>query len=501
MPLLPVLSLPALPLPILPLPLDRAGAVTLQEQIYQALKSRIVAGALPAGTRLAATREAARALGVSRNTVILAYERLASEGYVEVRAHAGAFVARLLLDPRPPPTTLPAPLQFEDDPPPAVNGPHLITRDATRPVFDLWYARPDPRLFPAAQWRRLGNAALGACAVGLSAYGPVGGDPRLRRAIATHIAVHRGIAVQPEQVVVTSGAQDALNLISRLFLTPGDRVVVEDPGYAAAAQVFEAHGARLHPVPVDAEGLDAAGVERLGPRLVYVTPARQFPTGARMSPARRTALLAACAACGSLIVEDDYDGEIVFDRPPPAALATGEGRERTLFVGSFSKTLGSGLRLGYMVVPLRFAAAAEATKSLMSYGQSWLDQQILAAFLEGGYYQRHLNRLRTAYRARRDAALAGLRHIFGDRLAVPATDGGLHLCCVLPDDGPDASSVAAAARAVGVGLHPAAECGVRGADATLARTLLVGFGALTPDELALAFTRIGQSLEARRAGN
>ncbi|MFG1480772.1 PLP-dependent aminotransferase family protein [Xanthobacter sp. V4C-4] len=475
------------------IPLDRTAAATLQEQIYRALRARIVAGVLPTGARLAATRELAQALGVSRNTVVLAYERLAAEGYVDTRPGAGAFVTAQVLE-RPP-----APAAAPQAPPadaalPPVSGPRLVTRADPRAVLDLWYARPDPRLFPAHLWRRLGHAALGACAIGLSDYGPVGGDPRLRQAIADHLALTRGIAAHPDQVVVTSGAQEALNLIARLFLAQGDAVAVEDPGYAAAAQVFAAHGARLHPAPVDAEGLDPEALAGFAPRLVYVTPAHQFPTGAAMSAARRRALIAHCAGHGGLIVEDDYDGEIVLDRPPAAALAALDPGARTLFVGSFSKTIGSGLRLGYMVVPPRFAAAARATKSLMSYGQSWLDQQILAAFLEGGGYRRHLNRLRTAYRARRDAARAGLWRVFGDRLALAGGGAGLHLHATLAAGAADAAEIAATARAVGVGLHPAAACGVRGQPDALARTLLIGFGALTPAELATAFTRLETAL-------
>lgn len=479
---------------MIPIPLDRTGDATLQEQIYRALRARIVAGTLPAGARLPATREAARALGVSRNTVVLAYDHLASEGYVELRPGAGAFVARQVLDHAPAPVAVPDPPAPREAAMPAVHGPQLVTRADKRAVLDLWYARPDPRLFPAHIWRRLGTAALGACAVGLSDYGPVGGDPDLRRAIAGHLAVSRGIAARPEQVVVTSGAQEALNLVARLLLRKNDTVVVEAPGYAAAAQVFEAHGARIHGARVDAEGLDPALLLGVGPRLVYVTPAHQFPTGAVMSPARRQALLAFCAAHGSVIVEDDYDGEIVFDGPPVAALAALDAGERTIYVGSFSKTIGSGLRLGYMVVPARFAAGAQATKSLMSYGQSWLDQQILAAFLASGSYRRHLNRLRTAYRARRDAALDGLRRVFGDTLAISGGQGGLHLHCTLPPGTPEAARLAATARAVGVGLHPLTACGVRGHGAAHARTLLIGFGALTPAELATAFERLQHAL-------
>ncbi|WP_234051671.1 MULTISPECIES: PLP-dependent aminotransferase family protein [unclassified Xanthobacter] len=475
---------------MLPIPLDRHSAVTLQEQICEALRARIACGALPGGAQLSATRELARALGVSRNTAVLAYERLASEGFVEMRPHRGVFVA----DPPPGAPPMAEPLPAPAEAPTGAAGPHLITREDARPIFDLWYARPDPRLFPAHAWRQLGHAALGACAVGLSTYGPVGGEPRLRQAIADHLAVHRGLAVRPEQVVVTSGAQEALNLIARLLLEPGDTVVVEDPGYEAAAQVFEAHGARIVTAPVDGEGLVPALAPGLRPRLIYVTPAHQFPTGVVMSPARRAALLATAARHDALVVEDDYDGDILLEGPPAAALAALDGGRRTIFVGTFSKTLGCGLRLGYMVVPPHLAAAAEATKSLMSYGQSWLDQQILAAFLSQARYQRHLNRLRTACRARRDAALAGLRETFGNTVAVSGGAAGLHLYCTLPDGAPEAARLAAAALAVGVGLHPAEACGVHSATRDLSRTLLIGFGGLTPEELALAFTRLRQAL-------
>lgn len=472
--------------------LDRTSDVTLQEQIFLATRELVQMGRLPKGSRLASSRELAQRLRVSRNTVILAYERLAEEGYVEMRAGAGVFVADR---PAAPPPMGPTPLI--DAAPAAtpqvaepVAMPPLLTRTDRRPVLDLWYGHGDPRLFPAHVWRSLGNAALDACAIGLASYGPVGGEPRLREAIATHLATSRGLAVAPEQVIVTSGAQEALNLIARLVLRAGDAVVVETPGYAAAGHVFAAEGARLCPAPVDAEGLVCTAIAALCPRLVYVTPAHQFPTGIAMSHARRQALIAACSAVGAFIVEDDYDGEILFAPPPAPAITAMDRSTRTLFVGSFSKTIGSGLRLGYMVVPPTLVAAAEAAKSLMSYGQSWLDQQILAAFLESGRYRRHLNRLRTAYRPRREAALSGLRTVFGPRLAVSPNSGGLHLYGTLAPHAPDAATVAAAARCAGVGLYPAAACAVRDTPERLARALLIGFAPLTVAELDTAFSRL-----------
>lgn len=488
---------------MMPIPLDRTADVSLQEQIYRYVRDRVIDGTLATGTRVPSTRELSDSLRVSRNTAVLAYDWLAAEGYIETRSGAGTFVARVVLDrPALPTEPPPAPAAVEpvaDEDPATVVAPSLNTAEAARPIFDFWYGRPDPRLFPANVWRSLAVEVLGACAKGLTDYGPIGGDPRLQKAIADHLAGARGITAAPEQVIVTTGAQEALNLVARLFLGDDSAVVVEEPGYAAAAQVFEAHGACVHSGTLDRDGLDPTGLRGIRPRLVYVTPSHQFPTGAVMSLGRRRALVEHCARYGGLVVEDDYDGEIVFDRPPIAALCALDRLERTIYIGSFSKTLGSGLRLGYVVVPRRFVAAAQATKSLMSYGQSWLDQQILAEFLASGRYRRHLRRLRVAYRARRDAAVAGLRTHLGADVRISGGEGGLHLFCTLPRPGPDASILAEAARSVGVGLYPASMCGVRSSDADLPRSLVVGYATLTPEEIGQAFVRVGRVLHGLKS--
>jgi GntR family transcriptional regulator / MocR family aminotransferase len=482
---------------MMPIPLDRAADVSLQEQIYRYVRDRVIDGTLATGTKVPSTRDLAGSLRVSRNTTVLAYDWLAAEGYIETRSGAGTFVARVVLDHMAAPLSMPSPMPIPADPAPdeaaaPVVAPSLRTAETSRPIFDFWYGRPDPRLFPANVWRSLAVEVLGACAKGLTDYGPIGGDPRLQKAIADHLAGARGITAAPEQVIVTTGAQEALNLVARLFVTDDSAVVVEEPGYAAAAQVFESHGACVYPGALDRDGLDPTGLRGIRPRLVYVTPSHQFPTGAVMSLGRRRALVEHCGQYGGLIVEDDYDGEIVFDRPPIAALSALDRLERTIYIGSFSKTLGSGLRLGYVVVPQRFVADAQATKSLMSYGQSWLDQQILAEFLASGRYQRHLRRLRVAYRGRRDATLAGLRTHLDPNTRISGGEGGLHLFCTLPRNGPDAATLASAARGVGVGLYPAAICGVRSSDVDLPRSLVVGFATLTPEEIDEAFARVGR---------
>ncbi|GEO80616.1 MocR-like pyridoxine biosynthesis transcription factor PdxR [Pararhodospirillum oryzae] len=515
---------------MLPFPLDRARpAPTLQEQIYRTIRDRVIGGQLPAGARLPSTRDLARDLGVSRNTVILAFDWLAAEGYLERARGSGTFVARLLPADLPPPPTVAPPSDLSRDnalsasgenalpasgdnavpasgdnavpasgdnappAPPPIEPPVLAHEEAGRPVFDFWYGRPDPRLFPVRAWRMLGGMVLGACARGLAEYGDRGGDPALRAAIASYLAGARGLVAAPDQVIITAGAQEGLNLIARLLIEPGTPVGFEAPGYDAAARVFEAHGARIHPGRVDREGLDPASLRAARPRVVFVTPSHQFPTGAVMSLDRRRALIEQVARQGGRLVEDDYDGEIVYEGPPVAALAALDGLQRTLYVGSFSKTLGNGLRIGYVVVPRSLVPAARALKGLMSYGQSWLDQQILAAFLASGRFERHLRRLRVTCRARRDAARAGLIARFGPGLRIDGAQAGMHLYCTLPPEAPPARVVAQEARAVGVGLYPAQDSGLRAGDADLSRDLIVGYAALTPEEITRALGRLTRS--------
>ena len=478
---------------MMPIPLDRTCDVSLQEQIYNYIRNRVTEGALPAGKRLPATRALAEGLQVSRNTAVLAYDRLLAEGYVEARSAHGTFVAKITGTPRlrrhdsATPEVAPP---IDDDEARQWTEPPMRTAGDVRPAFDFWYGRTDPRLFPARIWRTIGVEVLGACATGLSEYGTICGDPDLRRAIADHLATTRGINAPIEQIIITTGAQEALNLIARLFVGADAAVAVETPGYAAAAQVFEAYGGQLFSCPLDQDGLDPALLRGIRPKLTFVTPSHQFPMGVVMSLERRHALIRHCAQHGGLIVEDDYDSDIVFERAPVAAITAIDGLLRTIYVGSFSKSLGSGLRLGYVVMPARFMQVAQAAKSLMSYGQSWLDQQILARFMTSGRYLRHLRRLRVSYRARRDATIEGLLATFGDDCRIAGSETGVHLCCTLPADGPDADTVGTRARSLGVGLYSLSVCGVRTDSADTSRSLVVGYAGLTPKEIGQAFARL-----------
>jgi GntR family transcriptional regulator / MocR family aminotransferase len=485
----------------LPIVLGRQDDFSLQEQIYRFIRDQVLSGTYPTGVRLPSTRDLAMDLRVSRTTVLLAYEWLMSEGYIETHKGIGTFVCNVINDAvraantaetracEPPPVANPGPR------PPIValpETPVVISKDSERPRIDFWYGRPDSRQFPIKAWRHLIMQKLAAPAAGLGDYGEQAGDPELRAAISEHISTTRGFLAGPERIVITSGAQEALNIISRLLIRESVEVAIENPGYASAAALFRSYHARLAPIAVDREGICVDALSGVNAKLVYTTPSHQFPTGALMTLERRQQLLAWAQSENAYIVEDDYDSEIIYDRPPLAALAALDQHERVIYVGSFSKTLGAGLRLGFLILPTELVASAVAIKSMTSYGQSWLEQSALASLMRAGGFRAHLRRIRTVYRLRRDTLIAGLRGAFGHDIEISGESSGLHFVWTLPQDFPTADELTAKARKLGVGLYSPARAGAVqiGASAGPERRLLMGYSALTPIEIEVALKKI-----------
>jgi GntR family transcriptional regulator/MocR family aminotransferase len=495
----------------LPIPIDRNSASTLQEQIYRYIRQQILSGAYPPGMRLCSTRELADSLKVSRNTTVLAYEWLASEGYVDSQTGAGTFVSNGLIH-----RDIDLGITDEDaaarktdshhgEYPPIVVPyalPELLTRSLARPAADFFYGRVDPRQFPAKIWRRLLMENLLSVPTTLVDYAPFGGLLKLREAIAEHLVTAKGIVATPEQIIITAGAQDALNVIARLFIERGTPVGIETPGYASAVTLFRSYGACLHPLALDAEGVMAKPIAAAGPRLIYITPSHQFPTGVTMSPARRQGVLAAAEAAGAYIIEDDYDGEIIYDRPPIAALAALDQSRRVIYVGSFSKSLGAGIRTGFLVVPPQLAAPASAIKTLASYGQPWLEQAALAAYIGSGGYAAHLRRIRTLYRERRDTLIESVQRCFGSHTVISGHEAGLHVVCTLPSSMPDAHCLAALARSHGIGLYTPTDAGVHEFEppSPPERRLIMGYASLTPAEISKALSMLSSALTAAHSG-
>ncbi|MBM2620538.1 PLP-dependent aminotransferase family protein [Actinoplanes sp. LDG1-06] len=383
--------------------LDRSTG--LAGQIYRQLRDAVLDGHLRPDEALPSSRELAEQLQVSRNTVTTAYERLIAEGYLTARAGAGTFVnaqsrtgpaVPLLssgaLTPRAMWSRMPLPPDYDD-----------------APEFDFRVGAPDARLFPYAAWRRLLTNQFRTSVVGTGMPVEPAGHIGLRTAVARYLRASRTIETRPQDVLVTSGVQQALDLIGRVLLEPGATAAVETPGYVPPKLVWKSQGVRVVGVPVDEHGLV---VDALPPdaRVVYVTPTHQYPTGVPLALHRRIELLAWAQRHGAAIVEDDYDSEFRYTEQQLEPLHSLDRSGRVLYVGSFSKVLLPTLRLGYLVHPSSLGHALHAAKFLTDWHTSLPIQAAMAGFIEQGMFERHLRRVRRVYRQRHDrirAALAG----------------------------------------------------------------------------------------------
>ncbi|TWB20701.1 GntR family transcriptional regulator [Nitrospirillum amazonense] len=422
--------------------LDRQASTSLQDQIVAYFRDAALSGRLPAGTRLPSSRELARDQGLARITVVQAYDRLVAEGYVLGRVGAGMYVAEGVA------TTAPRAVPGA----PASGSPTA----PTAPPMPLAVGIPALDQFPWADWAKAAMAAQRGRPAHLLAYGDPCGTAELRAAIADYVAVARGIACTPGQVIIVSGAQQGIDLVARTLLSPGDAVWFEEPGYVAGRCALAAAGLEIVPVPVDGDGMDvAAGLAAWpGARLALVAPTHQYPLGATLSLGRRLALLDWAEGADAWVLEDDYDGEYRYGGRPLTPLHTLDGGRRVLYLGTFSKVLAPGLRLGYLIVPPALVDRFANGKWMQDRGAPGLTQQILARFITQGRLAAHVRRMRPLYRARRQALMMALAEHAADVLdAAGNPEAGLHLVARLRVPGDDAA-IAKAVLARGVKAAP-----------------------------------------------
>lgn len=431
-----------------------------QNAVFERLRHGILAGTLAPGARLPATRHLAEELGVARQTVVLAYERLAAEGYVRARMGSGTYVATDL------PDAAPAPARA------AEQAGHVLSRrgaaiaatpmnalsPGTADITLLAPGVPANDLFPAAAWARETARVLRALVPAQLGYPDPQGLPELRAQIAAHLAATRGLIADPGQIVITTGTQQALRVAADLVLDAGEPAWVEEPGYIAGRGALIASGVLPVPVPSDADGLDVAEGIRRAPaaRLALVAPSHATPLGGALTIGRRLALLDWAAGAGAWILEDDCDSEYRWSGkplPPLAALDAGHGMTgRVIYCGTFSKTLAPALRLGFAVVPAPLTRAFVRVRALTDRGPATLQQAVLAAFMHAGLLAPHIRRVRTEYARRRAALLDALARHCPAATPRPAP-GGLHLVVELAP-GSNESRIAMAARDRGLSVAP-----------------------------------------------
>ncbi|SPO69801.1 PLP-dependent aminotransferase family protein [Pseudomonas sp. JV241A] len=432
------------------LPFDPTGIVLdrrqgLSRQLYQALRMRVLDGRLSSGTRLPASRDMAAALALSRNSVVRAYDQLYAEGFIESRVGDGTYVSQLPKLSTKVSTGLslgfstglstktaesteglsskvihsgPLSRLENNHLPEPKSGPPRAFRVGL-PAFDLFPFDVWAKL-QAGFWRNPGAAALG--------YGDPAGEPQLRELIATYLRRSRGLSCTGEQIVITSGAQQAISLCAQLLLEPGEVVAVENPGYRAAGNAFALTGAKVQGVGVDHEGLDCTALNAVEHcRLSYVTPSHQYPTGVTMSLARRLELLAWAERRDGWIIEDDYDGEYRYSGDPLAPLAALDRTGRVLYVGTFGKIAFPALRLGYLVLPRQLVQAFSRCRALAVRHSEVGTQAVMAQFMAQGHFQRHIRRMRRAALNRRNALKAGWAVDVPGLGPMPEVSAGLHV--------------------------------------------------------------------------
>ncbi len=477
-------------------PLDHSSSVPLHKQLYERFRDAILNGQLRTGSRLPSTRELALHLGLSRNTIMTAFEQLLAEGFLTGKVGAGTYVTHSLGS-----HSLAKPPVVESKIEPATAGSRvsgILTQEPPELFLDslgpFRASVPALDLFPWPRWSSL----LSQCArkqtrAHLAYSGPLGLEP-FREAIANYLRTARNVRCDAGQIIVVSGSQQALSLAAQVLLEKGDLVWLEEPCYPGARDAFLLHGLALGPVAVDDEGLNVQLGRQLFPnaRFAYVTPSHQYPLGVTMSLQRRLELLDWATENAAWIIEDDYDSEYRYASRPLSSLQGLAEQNRVIYVGSFSKVLFPSLRLGYMVVPAPLIDRFTAVRKALDVFPPPLFQMVLTEFINHGHFARHIRRMRATYSDRRDELVACLQREFGDRARAGIADSGTYLLLYFHQDVSDLEVCQEAARR-GIVATPLSRCYRHAPGAS---GILLGFGGTHPEQIGPAVTVLREAFDA-----
>lgn len=482
--------------------LDPTQGSTLQSQLSEQMTALIRGGQLKAGQMLPSSRELSRQLGVSRNTVSEVYGRLATDGYIHTVVARGTFVrsampedamlggAKAIIEKGVPPAAVNLPLPYS-----ARGLPGLFSPPDPDIRTDFRFGRADAQSFPVKTWRRLLLECLGGAPERISQYNDPSGLPDLRELIAAFVGPARGINAKADDIIVVSGFQQGIDLTAHLLVGVNAPVLIEAPCYRGAAFLFESYGGRVSPIAIDDSGLLVDRLPEGIVKLVYVTPSHQFPTGVTMSLERRLQLLEWAARVGAYILEVDYDVDFRYEGEILPSLYSLDRNNCVIYLNSFSRSLGPGLRLGYMILPPSLLRAASILKGLIDNGCPWLEQATLAQFMRNRSLDEQIKRVRRTYMRRRDAVVASLAEQFGDTF-LTGSEGGTHMLWRVPEHVGSAREIARKARSVGIGLHPLEDGAVlfhqslQGSE----RSILIGYTHLAEPQIIDGITRIARAV-------
>lgn len=455
--------------PTLDLPLAiRPTGARLPQWLYQQLRDAILSGRLRRGSRLPSTREFARQHQISRGTVITAFEQLTAEGYISSVVGSGTFVNVKTPEPQ----------------------PQIQRRSKSRPSDDqpgplrpFRFFEPGADQFPVDLWARIASRRLRRTSIDMLRFGDPNGYAPLREAVADYLARSRGVVCGPHQVAIVNGSNQSLDLIARLLFKPGDRVLIEDPGYMGAVTALSAAQVEVVPVAVDAQGLDPAGHKA---KAAYVTPAHQFPLGITMPIARRLALLEWSKRQRAYVLEDDYDSEFRYGSRPIPALQGLHAGAPVIFMGSFNKVLFTSLRLAYVVLPDDLLDRWSALRFSIDRFSPTLSQAILCDFIAEGHFGRHLRRMRNLYAERLGVLRDAVKQHLAGAIDLSPIEAGLHVAAHLRIK-TRATAIEKRAAAINVEALALDRFLLKRKDIN---ALLLGFAAFEPSQLRTAIQQL-----------
>lgn len=463
------------------IPIDRSLEVPLFRQVYEQIRRSILKGALKSGEKLASTRGLSSELGVSRNVVLEAYELLYAEGYLTSEPGSGTFVAEgIYLNENEENLSSDAFNWVEEK-----HDDHNIIRFRSGiPALDL---------IPNKAWAKLAHAIWREAIPSTLGYGDPEGRPELRNALAHYLLKTRGVQCRPEQIVITSGATQAMTLVSKLFLTLADEVVIEDPITNDIQTIFKVSGASLYPIPVDEFGMQTSllPVNRK-PKFVFVTPSHQFPLGGVLPIQRRTQLINYSRENDCYLVEDDYDSEFRYEGSPISSLQ-GLAPERVVYIGSFSKTLSPALRMGYLILPPNLVEKCRGLKWFSDLHTPAIDQLILARFITEGYLEKHISKVKKVYKQRRDICIQCLQTTFSNEITIRGHSTGLHLIAEFKNV-QFTKDLLESFYEFGVEIYPVEDHTI--VKGNYDHCVILGFGHLTIEEIEEGVARLGKAINS-----
>ncbi|HDR7707888.1 TPA: PLP-dependent aminotransferase family protein [Bacillus thuringiensis] len=461
------------------IPIDRSLDISLIRQVYHQIRERILNGELQSGDKLPATRELSSELGVSRNVILEAYDQLFSEGFLVTRQGAGTFIAEgAYLEQRKKSTLIDSLYWCEE----TNKESNIINFRSGIPALDL---------FPRKGWAKLSHTIWNETPPSTFGYDIPQGRPELRKVLSRYLLKTRGVFCQPEQLVITSGATQALTLVSKLLLSSGDEVLIEDPITNDIQTIFKNSGAFLSPIPVDDNGMNTSLLPaNKNPKFIFITPSHQFPLGGTLPIQRRVQLVNYSRKTNCYLIEDDYDSEFRYEGSPVSSLQ-GLDPERVLYIGSFSKILSPSLRMGYLVLPSHLVEKFRRVKWFSDLHTPSLNQLILAKFIAEGYLERHIMKMKKIYKNRRDFLIQQLQSAFSNTINIFGYSTGLHLIVEF-NQVQFTKELLEKIQQLGVKVYPVEDHAIE--KGKHHNRIIIGYGHLTTEEIKEGVSRLQRAI-------